>query len=471
MLNSTISRVLNTLEPSIEVVEERCAGIGEECDYFYAFFMCHDEIHALNVRYVVPLNSWYFIGRQNYYKNEVWLNRFAYSAGRLTRVDQRRIAEGADPRVASDGGNAYGIITSYKSPGWGSTLYDFRRQRLVPIRLSDPIAEIGKNWQPFLRDGELFAVHEMAPFRILHIDVGSGLARVVEERDVGFNLFSFYEPYPMFRGGSNAIAQGSEIVGLGRTTSQRYRHQPFLWHLQSEGRLSVEFSSFFHDFNRRGYNIIDPTSIFFQGEDLMVGLCCSERDWAHAQTVTNLLLRFSPGRSSGDRAPLSAFLASKPPTEEMRRPLLDRHMFFCHEQPGAIPSRAEHGGRISTGAAGHLVHGPYLRLEREGRFAAELSYLTRSNGPGRRAGVFEVTACQVDASRQLDFRPLGRRDLGWTDGNVGTARIEFDTTGAVGLLLELRVYVDEGVELNAFHIRTSSIDQASAPLVAAAGAS
>lgn len=471
MLDLTVSRAFKTLEPGIEAVEEQCARPGEECDYFYAFFAHHHEIHALNVRYVVPLNSWYFIGRQRYYKNEVYLSRFAYSAGRLAKVDQRPIAEGADPRVASDGVNAYGIITTYENPGWGSTLYDFRRQRLVPIRLSDPIAEIGKNWQPYLLDGELFAVHEMAPFRVLHIDIDSGLARVIEERDVGFNLYSFYEPYPMFRGGSNAIAQGSEIVGLGRTTSQRYRHQPFLWHLQSGGRLSVEFSSFFHDLNKRGYNIIDPTSIFFQGEDLMVGLCCSERDWAHAQTVTNLLLRFSPGGLPDGRAPLSAFLASRPPTEEMRRPLLDRHMFFCHELPGAIPSRAEHGGRISTGTAGHLVHGPYLRLEREGRFAAELCYLTRSNGPGKRAGVFEVTACQADAARQLDFRTLGRCELGWTDGNVRAARIEFDTTGAAGSLLELRVYVDEGVELNAFHMRTSSIDEAGAPRLAAARAS
>jgi hypothetical protein len=367
--------------------------------------------------------------------------------------------------------NAYGIITTFKNPGWGSTLYDFRGQRLVPIKLSDPIGAIGKNWQPYLLDGELFAVHEMAPFRVLRIDVESGLARVAEERDVGFNLYSFYEPYPMFRGGSNALAQGSEVIGLGRTTSQRYRHQPFLWHLQSKERLSVEFSSFFHDFNKRGYNIIDPTSIFFQGEDLMVGLCCSERDWAHAQTVTNLLLRFSPGGSSGDRRPLSAFLASRPPTEEMRRPLLDRHMFFCHELPGAIPSRPEHGGRISTGSAGHLVHGPYLRLEREGRFAAELSYLTRSNGPGARAGVFEVTACQPDSAQPLNFRTLGCRELGWTEGNVSTARIEFDTTGAVGLLLELRVYVDEGVALNAFHIRTSRVGERGAPLMSANGTS
>ena len=34
------------------------------------------------------------------------------------------------------------------------------------------------------------------------------------------------------------------------------------------------------------------------------------------------------------------------------------------------------------------------------------------------------------------------------------ARVEFDTTGFAGKLLETRVYVEEGVIMNAFHIRT-----------------
>ena len=471
MLNLKVRSALNTLEPNVEVLEETWARMGAECDYFYAFFIWKGDIYALNVRHTVPSNGWYFRDLGRYHKSGLYLNRFGRSPGGLNKVDQQWIGEGADPRLVSDGTNAYGIITVYRNPGWSATLYDIRRQRLVPIKFSDPSFGTGKNWQPYLLNGELFAVHEMAPLRVLKIDADSGLARIVEERDLGFNLYAFYERYPMFRGGCNAIGRRNEVVGLGRATSQLYRHQPFLWWMQDPDNLNVEFSAFFHRFNKRGYNIVDATSIFFEGEDLLVGLCCTERDWCHEQTVTNLLLRFSPSQTRTDGLPLGKFLNNRPPTEEMRRPLLDRHMFFCHELPGAIPSRPEHGGRISIGAAGHLVHGPYLRLEREGRFTAELSYLTKSNGPGTRAGVFEVTVCQPDAARRLNFRTLGRRDLGWTDGNVGTARIEFDTTGAVGLLLELRVYVDEGVELNAFHIRTSRIDEASAPLFAAAGES
>jgi hypothetical protein len=145
--------------------------------------------------------------------------------------------------------------------------------------------------------------------------------------------------------------------------------------MRCKGHLKAEFSTFFHAFNRRGYNIIDPSSAFFDGDDLLLGLCCSERDWAHEQTVTNLPLRFSSSASQG--LTLSEFLDSKPPTEAMRRPLLDRHMSFCLDLPSAVPSRPEHGGRLSIGTGGHLVHSPYIPIDCEGRFCAELSYLTR----------------------------------------------------------------------------------------------
>ena len=164
--------------------------------------------------------------------------------------------------MASDGVKAYEIITIYRKSRVGLDAIRFpRRQQLVPIRLSDPIVEIGKNWQPYLVDGELFAVHEITPLRILRIDLYSGRARNVEEHDLGFNLFAFYEKYPLFRGGATRSRRAGEIVGFRTDHLQQYRHQPFLWPMQSKGHLNVEFSSFFHAFNRRGYNIIDPTSV------------------------------------------------------------------------------------------------------------------------------------------------------------------------------------------------------------------
>lgn len=456
MLHQKISDAINTCEPTVELAEDVHACLGARCDYFHAFFLCAGELYSLNVRYEVPRTSWYFLESHNYYRNEVYLNKFFRHGGECERAQQSLISEGADPRVVSDGEEAYGIIINFRKPGWGMLLYDFRRQRLIPITVRNHTAmEVGKNWQPYLVDGELFAVQEMSPFRILKIDRQSGMAEIIAEHDQGFNLYAFYELYPMFRGGANAIALGGEIAGFGRTTSQRYRHQPFLWSMRSNGPLRVEFSSFFHAFNRRGYNIIDPTSLFLDGADVLLGLCCTERDWAHDQNVSNLLLRFSPSSSRSRGLTLSEFLGTKPLTESMRRPILDRHMFFCLDLRCAVSSRSEHGGRVSTGAAGHLVHGPYLPIDKEGRYSAELSYLTREC-PGPVAGNLEVAVSRLDGNkRQTDFKTLARVDLPATGGNMREARVAFDTTGLRGMLLETRVYVAEGVIMNAFHIRTS----------------
>ena len=170
MLNLKVRSALNTLEPNVEVLEETWARMGAECDYFYAFFIWKGDIYALNVRHTVPSNGWYFRDLRKYHKSGLYLNRFGRSPGGLKKVDQLWIGEGADPRLVSDGTNAYGIITVYRNPGWSATLYDIRRQRLVPIKFSDPSFGTGKNWQPYLLNSELFAVHEMAPLRVLKID-------------------------------------------------------------------------------------------------------------------------------------------------------------------------------------------------------------------------------------------------------------------------------------------------------------
>jgi hypothetical protein len=46
---------------------------------------------------------------------------------------------------------------------------------------------------------------------------------------------------------------------------------------------------------------------------------------------------------------------------------------------------------------------------------------------------------------------------------MATARIAFETNALIGALLEFRVHVNEGVELNAFHIRTWNTDTDAPP--------
>jgi hypothetical protein len=133
-------------------------------------------------------------------------------------------------------------------------------------------------------------------------------------------------------------------------------------------------------------------------------------------------------------------------------------MFFCVEMPSALGELIEFGGRVSEGKPGHLVHGPYLKVESEGRYCAELSYLTKSS-LSEQVGNFEIALSTLDSNaNQSGFHTLGRTNLEPTSGSMMEARIEFDTSGHLGGLLELRVFVEEGVQLNAFHIRTWRID-------------
>lgn len=132
---------------------------------------------------------------------------------------------------------------------------------------------------------------------------------------------------------------------------------------------------------------------------------------------------------------------------------LDNSEFNCLAMPAAIPNIRQGGGRMSTGIAGHLVHGPYVRIQKEARYCAEVNYLAEC-GPPKRAGAFDISVCRIDVQgNQVRFDTLGFADLPPTGRAPGRTRIEFDTTGHSGALLETRVFADAGVQLNVFRIK------------------
>jgi hypothetical protein len=109
---------------------------------------------------------------------------------------------------------------------------------------------------------------------------------------------------------------------------------------------------------------------------------------------------------------------------------------------------------MSTGTPGHLVHGPYVRIQNGCRYGAVLRYWA-IGAPDRSAGIFEVVASRLDrGGQQTDFCTLCRVALPATRGQARDVRVEFDTSTVTGMLLETRVYVEEGVTMKAFHIRT-----------------
>jgi hypothetical protein len=146
---------------------------------------------------------------------------------------------------------------------------------------------------------------------------------------------------------------------------------------------------------------------------------------------------------------------------------LDDQEFNCLAMPTAVPSRTLAAGRISTGVAGHLVYGPYVRILKESRYHAEVTYATESCSL-ERAGAFDISVCRIDAHGNQDrFQTLAFADLPPTGRAPGMARIDFDTTGHGGALLETRVFADAGAQLHVFRIRIRRAQSESRPLLEA----
>jgi hypothetical protein len=127
--------------------------------------------------------------------------------------------------------------------------------------------------------------------------------------------------------------------------------------------------------------------------------------------------------------------------------------FSCAALPSATAFQESGDARMSVGTAGHLVYGPYVRIQQDARYMATLSYLTTSCG-GPIVGNLEIVASRLDEKgQQMGFTTLGQVQLSPTHGKTREASVEFDATSFAGRLLEVRVYVEEGVIMKAFHIR------------------
>ncbi len=291
----------------------------------------------------------------------------------------------------------------------------------------------------------------------MHVDLDSGRATVRDEVDVEWNLpchFYGHIPYSMLRGGGNALLHDGALLGTGHATATGYRHAPFTWTMDGQQRMEIRFHPLFSDFYNCGFNLIDPSSLFIDGEDLYLGLTCTECDWVHAQRVTNLLIAFRGSAPTGDYELLDEFLARRALPACSDGSALDNQLLFCVEMPSAVGYHQEHSGRVSIGEPGQLVGGPGTVIDSEGRYIAALSYVTPEH-TAERAGVFDLMATLTDQQGELlEIASLGRAEIDPSPQETAELRVPFDTTGHVGWRLDTRVFVDADVRLNVYHIRT-----------------
>ncbi len=416
--------------------------------WFAATAELGDGLVSLHVEHPIHLFHPWDPRAAGYGVPTIWIDLWREGQdGALERHGRRRIAPGYDPRIVSDGVRAFGLFSGVPAASGGQAApvaYDILADRLIEIQT--PVGlPVGKNWQPFLRDGALYVVHELAPLRILQIDLENGVSRTVEETPFNLPISALHQPYSMFRGGSNPIVlENGAVAGVGHATIRRHRHAAFLWERHADGNVVFAFHSLFSKFADHGYNLVDPNSLFIdRAGRLVLGVTACPRDVGHEQPMECLLLRFGGEPRAG--ASLSQFLERRAHVGTTEEPNLAAATFFCEEMPCAIAHKDWDGCRWSAGEPGYLVYGPYAPITREGDYVAMLRYTTE--GATGAVGEFDVTATGADGGAVL-----GATRIEAANDHFGYAQVALSTRGRVGMRLETRVRVGADVRLGAYDI-------------------
>ena len=143
----------------------------------------------------------------------------------------------------------------------------------------------GKNWAPFVRDGDLYFVHEYSPFRVMkakfiHPRDDFMVLDIIAEHDIP--TAKSIDGYSSFRGGSNGVQIGEVILGIGHTnthsddTIESIQHRPFVWVYHPDQSLTYYELDF--DFPDT-YRIVDPTSLYFRDGTLYMTTSETEFIW------------------------------------------------------------------------------------------------------------------------------------------------------------------------------------------------
>ena len=419
------------------LVEDRASG--RDAEAFFAFFELGGRLHSVHRRFNLDLPGLsHAPGR---YQSEILLSTYDED---LRRTGQELLCPGEDPRVVSDGRRAFVLCHRFDAEEGGKGGYSLcilPERTLVDLQ-APPGLPLGKNWQPLLIDGRLHAVHGFAPFTLLAIGE-TGRVEIVRQSPTDYGLPAPHDGFTMVRGGSNALAVGEGFVGLGHLTSLPDEHRPFLWSWRDGRHLGLTLPAGCFGLREKGFNIVDPTSLFRFRDRLYLGLCASERGWFHAQRFARLLIELPA--DALDRADRFCELVSA----DIAPTLATSRTFIPARLPHAVPRRVTDDGVESLGQPGHIVHGPYLPIDRLGESLVELTdSATADVAAPRRIGV-----CDVTLDGDSGFECLGEAALPGTRGAIRTLRLMIPPRACPGARLETRVWAEEGCILRVFNLR------------------
>ncbi len=370
------------------------------------------------------------------------LSTYHLADGRLELKDERTLGHGTDPRVVSDDKMAFVFQLMRRDADQEKSFY---RVLKLPDEVSFDIEDVdglplGKNWQPFLKDGKLYAVYGFDPLTVLEISEG-GRTKVVASKPTQLDIFPPHQRFSMFRGGTNGVmADDGCLYGVGHTTVRNFRHDIFMWRLDSSWNLDIRLSPDTIELNERGFLITDPTSLFVHDGALYLGLALSERDWYFEQKFADILIRL-PGRTlpemftnTGpflpplDLSATGAITMSLPPG-------------LCQTDVG---SATANGRLMNKGRAGRLLKGCRLPVNTLGQRLTQVKiYFTGTDQ--------DATSTIKATIWSDDGKCLGD----WTISERGKVKFSLDVLGhmSIGLeAVELRLSCS-GVDITLENVR------------------
>lgn len=423
-------------------------------DIFYSFCKIGDRFISLHGE----MNIETFHKRRVTNANIAKLYKCEYNITHkgLVLKEKTYIGLGADPRMVSNNKDAYAYIVGYGEAKHPAFLYKESNNSLTPLKGPENF-DWGKNWQPFLKDDQLFIVHELTPFSIYKIDLNTYELTRSTYIDSNLSLPAHYTHHTMFRGGANAFTENGKLHGLGRASAQPYKHLPFYWTSENNEAPSISFTNDFNNIANKGFNIIDPTCYFKTDDNTFIGLACSETVWFHTQNFLNLLLVVDTNNQYEQLPTLDQYLNQYKDTFTDKKPNLSNHIFHCDRLQHNLPYTYEYGVK-STGKKGTLVYGPYITIEREQILEIEFAYLTTENS-GKIAGIFDVCLSKTNINGKTDYVIVNKKNLPSTDKEINCVTLLLDTSNYINYQLEFRVHVKNGYRLNAFHIKTKEISK------------
>ena len=341
-------------------VSELFSDIGEITNCFYSFFLLNKTLYSVHRRHrLFSPDHWPKNESDNL--SQIILTEYIHKNPQQIS-SEKVICNGNDPRVVSDGNRAFVLSEGAVHSDVNYVLTILPEEKNIPIQLGAGVSK-GKNWQPLIKDDELYVIDSISPFRENKIDLSTGIITKETEIDSDFNIVASHDNYSILRGGSNAILHADTIYGWGHATVKSYSHIPYIWKYNSNG-VVTSFLNIHFVFKNNGYNIVDPCSFFeWDKEHFAFTLSCSQSEWFHPQWFLNALILINKN---------DFFNANFTRLENL--PIRKSIILHTAELDSLISDSLVHGGRFNGGLKGCLVCGPSKEIDISKKWTVELCY-------------------------------------------------------------------------------------------------